>query len=245
MGLATKTAEKAAVAAEKAAAAAEKNAVEKAAQERTARVEVSLSQMDAKMDAALSNIDNVVVSLERSFGERMEGLDRKVDVVQRDIAALPRGDFRGIDDRLAALQGAVVLQIQMGERMVSECAKEDRVAQLEASVARQAELFQTLLERIARQEEIAQARDANIQALLLRLIPGAGLEVRDEARLLADAVAEKAKAEERARLERELEVQEQARREKTQRLRREQEAEEELDAKAINETRKRLSELRD
>ena len=109
---------------------------------RLTRIEVRQEELSVRLDESLSRVDDAVVSLERSLGQRLAGLEVKLCVVQSDIAALPKGHS---DDRLAALQGAIV---QMSDRMT-------------------------------RLEELSEARDANIQALLLRLLQGAGLEARD------------------------------------------------------------------
>ena len=91
---------------------------------------------------------------QRCLGQRVAGLEEKLRVVQSDIAALPKGHS---DDRLAALQGAIV-QIgtelcQVGERMTRhEELVDQRMTRLEALMSRQ--------------EEVALARDANIQALV-------------------------------------------------------------------------------
>ena len=142
------------VAADKAAAEI-KAATDKAVMDTIPRMDARLGKLEAEMGDSLSRVDDAVVLLERSLGERMRALEGKVGVVQSDIAALPRGHS---DDRLAALQGAIV---QIGQEL----------CQVGQRVARQEELSQAILERMARQEELAQTRDANIQALLLRLLP--------------------------------------------------------------------------
>ena len=72
----------------------------------------------------------------RALGGKVGAVNERVGIVQTEIVALPRG----LEDRLAVLQGAIV---QMGERMT-------------------------------RHEQLAEARDANIQAVLLRLLQGTG-----------------------------------------------------------------------
>ena len=137
-------------------AAADKTAADKAAADREAAKDKALVEtiprIEVRLDESLSRVDDAVVSLERSLGQRLAGLEVKLCVIQSDIAALPKGHS---DDRLAALQGAIV---QMGTEL---CQVGERMARQEALMARQ--------------EEHAQARDANIQALLLRLLQGAGV----------------------------------------------------------------------
>ena len=110
---------------------ATKQAAEKAAADKVAFknavMEARLGQLEANMrrqhdetakqtNDSLSRVDDVIVSLERSFGERMRALEDRLADLQRDVS--------------------------------------DRMSKL---------------------EELSEARDANIQALLLRLLQGAGV----------------------------------------------------------------------